>query len=211
MKFVSSTSVVPARMRGVVQCRKAMIQFIRLILLLLVVCLSACVKESFEDVQVEVELPEPPIVYVVDCEALGLNVGDACTVESGDPALNGLPGIVDVDCHCQPTAVNAVATVTVAFWRQFGGPALTVSTVSDPPFLSGPEEIDVLAGVTEVQFTFPSDVQVCSLQHSWLCAGNVLEWSHEVTNEATAEGGNGAFAVTSVECFGIVDNDPGVE
>ena len=188
-----------------------MIQFVRLILLLLVICLSACVKENFEDVQIEVELPEPPIVYVVDCEALGLNVGDACTVESGDPALNGLLGIVDADCDCQPTAVNAVATVTVAFWRQFGGPALTVSTVSDPPFLSGPEEVDVMAGVTEVQFTFPSDVQLCSLQHSWWCAGNVLEWSHQVTNEATTEGVNGAFAVTSVECFGIVDGNPNVE
>ena len=156
-------------------------------------------------------MPEPPIVYVVDCEALGLNVGDACTVESGDPAVTWASWNRGCDCDCQPTAVNAVATVTVAFWRQFGGPALTVSTVSDPPFLSGPEEVDVMAGVTEVQFTFPSDVQLCSLQHSWLCAGNVLEWSHQVTNEATTEGVNGAFAVTSVECFGIVDGNPNVE
>ena len=186
--------------------------FVRSSFLIPLFCLSACVKENYEDVQIEVELPEPPVVYVVDCEELGLNVADTCTVESNDPALNGLPGIVDVDCSCQPTETNvAGATVTVAFWRQFGGPALTVSTVSDPPFISGPEEVEVFSGLTEVEFTFPSNTEACALQHSWLCAGNVLEWDHGVTDEATELGIHGAYVVVSVECFGVLGDDDGVE
>lgn len=51
-------------------------------------CLSSCVKENFEDVQIEVEFPEPPVVLVVDCETMGLNVGDPCVVSSGNPDVN---------------------------------------------------------------------------------------------------------------------------
>ena len=144
---------------------------VRFAWLLPLFCLSSCVKENFEDVQIEVELPEPPVVYVVDCETMGLNVGDPCVVSSNNPAVDGLDGVVNDNCNCQPTAPPAGPVVTVAFWRQYGGAPLTVSTASDPPFLSGPDEVSISVGLTEVEFRFPPNTQSCSLQHSYLCAG----------------------------------------
>jgi len=187
---------------------KALVRFAWLLPLF---CLSSCVKENFEDVQIEVELPEPPVVYVVDCETMGLNVGDPCVVSSNNPAVDGLDGVVNDNCNCQPTAPPAGPVVTVAFWRQYGGPPLTVSTASDPPFLSGPDEVSISAGLTEVEFRFPPNTQNCSLQHSYLCAGNSVEWSHEAVGPSANSDVEGAYAVVSVECFGIVDGNPGVE
>ena len=42
---------------------KALVRFAWLLPLF---CLSSCVKENFEDVQIEVELPEPPVVVRLD-------------------------------------------------------------------------------------------------------------------------------------------------
>lgn len=184
---------------------------VRFAWLLPLFCLSSCVKENFEDVQIEVELPEPPVVYVVDCETMGLNVGDPCVVSSNNPAVDGLDGVVNDNCNCQPTAPPAGPVVTVAFWRQYGGAPLTVSTTSDPPFLSGPDEVSISVGLTEVEFRFPPNTQSCSLQHSYLCAGNSVEWNHEAMGSSAGSDVEGAYAVVSVECFGILDGNPGVE
>jgi hypothetical protein len=184
---------------------------VRFAWLLPLFCLSSCVKENFEDVQIEVELPEPPVVYVVDCETMGLNVGDPCVVSSNNPAVDGLDGVVNDNCNCQPTAPPAGPVVTVAFWRQYGGAPLTVSTASDPPFLSGPDEVSISVGLTEVEFRFPPNTQSCSLQHSYLCAGNSVEWNHEAMGSSAGSDVEGAYAVVSVECFGILDGNPGVE
>ena len=117
---------------------------VRFAWLLPLFCLSSCVKENFEDVQIEVELPEPPVVYVVDCETMGLNVGDPCVVSSGNPAVEWFWMAWSMTIAIvSPLLPSDGPVVTVAFWRQYGGAPLTVSTASDPPFLSGPDEVSI--------------------------------------------------------------------
>ena len=111
---------------------------------LLLLALTSCTKENFEVIQIEQEMPDPPVVLVVDCEGLGLNVGDTCTVQSNAPNLDGLPGIVSGDCQCEP--LNNLAegeTVTIAFWRQTPGSVVTVSTTSEPSFIAGQLQIGI--------------------------------------------------------------------
>ena len=44
-----------------------------------------------------------------------------------------------------------------------------------------------------------------------LWQGNPVEWNHEAVGPSADSDVQGAYAVVSVECFGIVDGNPGVE
>ena len=43
-----------------------------------------CSKQDFEEVEITETWTEPETIYSVDCEELGLNLADSCTVDFGE-------------------------------------------------------------------------------------------------------------------------------
>ena len=60
--------------------------------------LAACTKTNFEDIQIVQELPDPEVVYLLDCEDLEQNIGDTCYVESSQ--FGNVMGFVTDECEC---------------------------------------------------------------------------------------------------------------
>lgn len=170
----------------------------------LLVGLVSCTKQNYEDIQFGANpvLPEPEVVYVVDCDGLGLNVGDSCIVVSNDPELDGLPGTVSWDCECESILGGLVGeVVTVAFWRQNDGPVLTVTVVSDPPFIEGPMQVEVEMGLTEVEFVLPPGTEQCTFGHGFFCQGEPEIYVNEVQAAPPGQTVDGAYVVAAIDCW----------
>ena len=87
----------------------------------------SCQKSDFEETEVEHQLPNPEVVYVVDCEWWGLNVGDTCWVDFGGEGE--VSGTMTPDCECDvapPCNLTAEASSTVEIDSLSG--AVTVNT-----------------------------------------------------------------------------------
>lgn len=79
----------------------------------LVMMTMSCQKTDYEETELEHQLPPPEIIYVVDCEAWGLNVGDSCTVDFG--SAGEVQGTLTSSCECDvipPCNLTASATST---------------------------------------------------------------------------------------------------
>ena len=57
-----------------------------------------CSKQDFEEVEITETWTEPDTIYSVDCEELGLNLADSCTVDFGE--LGVASGVVTEECTC---------------------------------------------------------------------------------------------------------------
>ena len=171
---------------------------------LLLLGLVSCTKENYEDIQFGVNptFPDPEVILVLHCDELGLNVGDSCIVDSNDIALDGSLGTVSSDCECESILNGMVGeTVTVAFWRQNDGPVLTVTVVSDPPFIAGPSQVEVEMGLTEVEFVLPPGTDQCTFEHGFLCLGESEFFVNEVQAEPPGQTVDGAFVVAAIDCW----------
>tara|TARA_Y100000385_G_scaffold216722_1_gene225689 strand:- start:2352 stop:2882 length:531 start_codon:yes stop_codon:yes gene_type:complete len=155
--------------------------------------LTACTKTNFEDIQIVQELPDPEVVYLLDCEDLEQNIGDTCFVESSQ--FGNVMGFVTDECECD--AETSGEQITIAFESHLWWSShVTVQTT--PMFIAGPQSFDVGPGLNLRHFLFEEGTTECAINITHTCGPSGLLFLPEITISGSPI--NGIVGPVTIDC-----------
>ena len=151
-----------------------------------------CSKQDFEEVEITETWTEPETIYSVDCEELGLNLADSCTVDFGE--LGVASGVVTEECTCD-AEING-EQITLSFVSEM--PWYTAITVeSTPPFIDGVSSFTISSGMTLQMYLYPEGTSECVITVTYTCPGGTLVLPDIVLTGSPI---NGAVGPLLIEC-----------